>query len=128
MKHLHNMIHYNIWFNFQSGIEETEGLDIIHGFLSELYTAGSIAGFELLKNSGDAAKTKMLQFQALIEFQDDAQFSAAFSAQAARGIHTGVHGRVMALVDEFRIEVFRRVAVSGARAIEEATDQYGCEV
>lgn len=106
------MIHYNIWFNLRTDAEEKESLNTVQEFLSGLYAAGSIAGFQLLKNSGDAAKTQMLRFQALIEFCDDAQFSTAFSAQAARGIHTGLHGRVMALVSDFRIEVFRRIATS----------------
>ena len=89
---LRAMIHYNVWFSFRSNVEETEGLAVIHAFLGELHLAGDVAGFQLLKNSGDAAKTKMLPFQALIEFRDEVQFSAAFSAQAARGIHTGLQG------------------------------------
>jgi hypothetical protein len=122
------MVHYNIWFDFRSGVEEVDGLGIIKTFLSELYDAGSIAGFQLLKNSGDAARTKMLRFQALIEFRDDAQFSAAFSAQAARGIHTGLHGRVMNLVADFRIEVFKQLFASGPLPVAEPSHQYGCEV
>lgn len=106
------MIHYNIWFGFRDGVDESEGLSVIHSFLNELYETGGVAGFQLLRNSGDAAKTNMLPFQALIEFRDDAQFSAAFAAQAAAGIHSGAHGRVMSLVSDFRIEVFRQIAAS----------------
>jgi hypothetical protein len=69
------MIHYNIWFDLQNGIGEANALGIIHTFLSQLYDAGSIAGFEILKNSGDPGKTKMLRFQALIRFRDETQFS-----------------------------------------------------
>jgi hypothetical protein len=118
------MVHYNIWFDLRDGADEADGLGIIETFLSELHDAGAIAGFQILKNSADAGKTKMLRYQALIEFRDDAQFSAAFSAQAARGIHTGLHGRVMALVSDFRIEVFRQIAASAAQP----SLQYGCEV
>ena len=103
------MIHYNIWFSFRGGVDEADGLDIIRAFLSELYGAGGVAGFQLLKNSGDPTKTRMLPFQALIEFRDEAQFSAAFSAQAAAGIHSGAHGRVMSVVGDFRIEVFKQI-------------------
>ena len=122
------MIHYNIWFNLRTDAEEAESLNTVREFLSGLYVAGSIAGFQLLKNSGDAAKTQMLRFQALIEFCDDAQFSTAFSAQAARGIHTGLHGRVMALVSDFRIEVFRQIATSATQPPVEMSHLKACEV
>jgi hypothetical protein len=102
------MIHYNVWFNLRN--DSGEGLDIIRAFLIELCEAGAIAGFQLLKNSGAAGKTRMLRFQALIEFDTEVQFTAAFSTQAARGIHAGFHGRVMALVSEFQIEVFKQIA------------------
>jgi len=121
------MIHYNIWFSFRGNVDEAEGLDIIHAFLSELYAAGRVAGFQLLKNSGDPAKTSMLPFQALIEFRDDAEFSAAFSAQAATGIHSGAHGRVMSAVGDFRIEVFKQIAASNPPPVEQS-GQYACEV
>ena len=106
------MIHYNVWFSFKAGIDEAEGLAVVHAYLNELHSAGGIAGFQLLRNTGDAAKTKLLPLQALIEFRDDTQFSAAFAAQAARGIHTGFHGRVMSLVGAFQIEVFKQLAGS----------------
>ena len=51
------MIHYNIWFNLRTDAEEKESLNTVQEFLSGLYVAGSIAGFQLLKNSGHAAKT-----------------------------------------------------------------------
>ncbi len=49
-------------------------------------------------NSGNPAKTKLLPFQALIDFLNDALFSSAFSAQAAQGIYTSLQGSVMELV------------------------------
>jgi len=103
------MIHYYVWFRLQSDVDEKEGLAIVGAFLRELHEAGGIADFRLLRNSGDPAKSKLLPFEALIEFRDDAQFGAAFSAQAARGIHTGEHGRIMEMVSDFQIEVFRGV-------------------
>jgi hypothetical protein len=101
------MIHYNIWFNLQNNISETEILETFRSFLGQ---------------------TEMLRFQALVEFRDDAQFSAAFAAQAARGIHTGLHGRIMASVSDFRIEVFRQIAASNPLAAVELPAEYGCEV
>ena len=122
------MIHYNIWFDLRSGSDHAKDLSVVQEFLGELYAAGSIAGFHILRNSGAAPKTKMLHYQALIEFCDDAQFSAAFSAQAARGIHTGLHGRVMAMVSDFRIEVFRQIAASGDSTVIEPLSRYACEI
>lgn len=122
------MIHYNVWFAFRRNVEVTEGLAVIRAFLDELHLAGGIAGFQLLRNRGEGAKTKMLPFQALIEFRDDVQFSTAFSAQAARGIHTGLHGQVMSLVSDFRIEVFKQLVASSTAPVMEPGSSYACEV
>lgn len=115
------MIHYNIWFRLQNDAEEQKALSVIHSFLCELSVAGEIAGFQLLRNSGSPDKTQMLPFQALIEFRDDAQFSAAFSTQATRGIHSGLHGRVMAVVSDFRVEIFRQIAASNTSSVTESS-------
>lgn len=122
------MIHYNIWFDLKNDAEQATALSIIQEFLDGLYAAGSIAGFQILKNSGNASKTRMLDYQALIEFSDDAQFSSAFSAQAARGIHTGLHGQVMSLVGEFRIEVFRQIATVADSAETRSSSQTASEI
>jgi hypothetical protein len=122
------MIHYSIWFDLRSDSDHAKDLSVVREFLGGLYATGSIAGFHLLQNSGTAAKTKMLQYQALIEFRDDAQFSAAFSAQSASGIHNGLHGRVMALVGDFRIAVFKQIAASGDSTLPEPSSQYACEI
>ncbi len=122
------MIHYNVWFRFRSNVQETEGLAVIHAFLGELRLAGDVSGFQLFKNSGAAAKTKLLPFQALMEFRDDTQFSAAFSAQAARGIHTGLHGQVLSLVSDFQIEVFRQLVASDFAPASEPAAHHACEI
>ncbi|MGD1088514.1 MAG: DUF6614 family protein [Verrucomicrobiota bacterium] len=122
------MIHYNVWFNLQSGISEADGLDIVHSFLDELCVAGSIVGFRLLRNAGEGARTRMPKFQALIEFRDDSQFSAAFRDQAARGIHAGMHGRMISVVSDFRAELFKQIAASTHSAVTEPSLQYACEI
>ena len=106
------MIHYNLWFSLCEGADEAKDLAIIQAFLGDHFAAGSIAGFRLLKNSADVAQTKLHPYQAIIEFHDDAQFSTTFAAQAARGIHFGKHGDVMAQVSEFHVELFRQIAAS----------------
>ena len=128
VRRLRAMIHYNIWFDLRSDSDHAKDLNVVQEFLGELYAAGSIAGFHILQNSGAATKTKLLRYQAQIEFRDDAQFSAAFSAQAARGIHTGLHGRVMSMVSDFNIGVFRQIAASGDSAVTEPSSQYACEI
>jgi hypothetical protein len=122
------MIHYNIWFDLRSDADPDKDLSVVREFLAGLYAAGSIAGFHILQNSGAAARTRMLCYQALIEFYDDTQFSAAFSAQAASGIHTGLHGRVMSLVSDFRIEVFKEIACSDDCAVTDPLLSYACEI
>ena len=106
------MIHYNIWFGLRGDVDESEALAEVRTFLSALRTAGTVTDFRLLRNCGSGTKTKLLPFQAQIQFQDDAQFSSTFSDQAARGIRTGPHGRVMSLVNAFHVEVFRELAES----------------
>ena len=122
------MIHYNIWFDLRSGSDDAKDLSVVREFLDELYAAGSIAAFHILQNSGAPTKTMLLRYQAQIEFRDDAQFSTAFSAQAARGIHTGLHGRVMSIVSDFNIGVFRQIAASCDAAVTEPSPQHACEI
>lgn len=110
------MIHYNVWFDLRDRSEESEGLGIIAAFLDELHDAGLIAGFRMLKNSGKPPKSRLLPFQAQIEFADGSQFSKAFAEQARRGIHNGLHGQVMSTVSEFQIEVFEEIALPERRA------------
>jgi len=122
------MIHYNVWFNLRDGVPETEGLDVVRSFLGELCDTGSIAGFRLLRNAGAVAKTKMPKYQALIEFRDDSQFQTAFRDQAARGIHAGMHGRMISVVSDFRAELFEQVAASAESTVTEPSLQYSCEI
>jgi len=104
------MIHYHVWFNLKETLDEASALEVVRRFLGELQELGAVSGFRLLRNSGASAKTKLPRFHALIEFANDAQFSAAFASQAARGIHAGLHGQVLALVNHFQVEIFREVA------------------
>ncbi|HEY1661194.1 MAG TPA: DUF6614 family protein [Verrucomicrobiae bacterium] len=122
------MIHYIVWFNLRNGVQEAEGLDIVCAFLGELCDADSIAGFRLLRNIGVAARTMMPKYQVLIEFHDDSQFQAAFRDQGARGIHAGMHGRMIAVVSDFRAELFEHVAASAKSAMTRPSLQYACEI
>ncbi len=116
------MIHYNVWFAFKGGVDEGGGLAVIEDFLRGLCAAGEVASFRLLRNSSDGPRTMLPRFQAIIEFADDDALSAAMKNQAARGIHNGGHGRVVDVVSEFRVEIFRVLAPELAGAMQGACD------
>jgi hypothetical protein len=116
------MIHYNVWFTFKDGIEESRGLAVLEEFLRELSASGETAGFRLLKNKSEGTRTKLPGYQAVVEFAGDDALSEAMKNQAARGIHNGAHGRVVDVVSEFRVEIFR-VLSEGFSAM-----QYACEI
>ena len=81
----------------------------------------------MLRNRS-GSKTTRLPFHALIEFRDNAQFSAAFSKQAALGIHNGLHGRVMAVVVDFQIEVFEEIPGTPESDPYEVSSLQACEI
>ena len=121
------MTQYSLWFRFRAEVEESTGLALVQDFLSELQAAAEIAKFQILRNrSGD--KTTRLPFLALIEFRDTAHFSAAFSTQAKRGIHNGLHGQVMALVEDFQIEIFEAIAPFRVAGIPEQAREFACAI
>ena len=122
------MIHYHVWFNLRAGSQEAESLAVIHTFVKEVQARGSPASVRLLANQGREPRTKLPKFHALFEFASDEQFSAAFSAQAAQGIRTGFHGRVMSLVDEFQIEVFRELMLGDLPWSDEPAYLHACEI
>jgi hypothetical protein len=116
------MIHYNVWFTFKEGVEECRGLAVLENFLCGLAAGGEAAGFRLLKNQSGGTRTKLPAYQAVIEFADEAALAEAMKRQATRGIHQGAHGRVVDVVSEFRVEIFR-VLAEGFPAM-----QYACEI
>lgn len=104
------------------------GLEIVQAFLEELLVASSISGLRLLRNAGEGSRTRMPKFPAAIEFRDEAQFSAAFSDQAARGIHAGLHGLMITVVTDFRAELFKQITGPANTAETEPPFQQACEI
>jgi hypothetical protein len=100
------MLHYHVWFNLKAGVSEAEGLPILRRFLSELCSEREAVGFKLLRNQGGPPRSKLPRYHALVEFEDDVQLAAAMRQQAARGIHTGLHGEVVKVVTDFHVEIF----------------------
>jgi hypothetical protein len=116
------MVHYNVWFNFRDGIEEDFGLEALGAFLHEICPNGGGVGFRVLRNSSEAPHTQLPRFNAVIEFPDDAALSHAIESQRQRGIHSGSHGRILDLVKDFRVEIFRLVSIPVTGM------QYACEI
>lgn len=103
------MIHYHVWFTLKPEVSEAAGLAIAREFVAELTARGGVARATILKNTGEAPKSRLPRYHALFEFRDDAQMDATFAAKRAEGIHGGPHGRMIAAVAEFKVEVFREV-------------------
>lgn len=117
------MIHYNVWFAFKDGVGEESGLAVVGNFLRDLCAAGEVSAFRLLRNSAEGPRTRLPKFHALIEFADDAALSRAMRNQGERGIHAGGHGRIVDIVGEFRVEIFRLVAPGTVGDMS-----YACEI
>lgn len=101
------MVYYDLRFALRESADEAATLEIVREYLAALAVERMIVGFALLSYRGDAAKETGLPYLAQIRFTDDAHFSAAFAEQRRRGIHDGLHGRLMTAVREFRIEIWR---------------------
>ena len=101
------MIHYHVWFSLKPEVSEADGLSFAHAFIGELSTQGKLVRGLVLKNTGEPPKTQLLRYHALFEFSSDEQMNAAFANKRKEGIHAGPHGKLMASVAEFRVEVFR---------------------
>jgi hypothetical protein len=117
------MIHYNVWFSLKDGVHEGTGLAVVGDFLRELCAVGEVSAFRLLRNSAEGPRTRLPRFHAVIEFPDDAALSLAMRNQGERGIHAGGHERIVDIVGEFRVEIFRLVAAVPAGAMG-----YACEI
>jgi hypothetical protein len=103
------MIHYHFWFTLKPAIPEADGLATARSFIKEVTDRGDAARALLLRNSGEAPKSRLPRYHALFEFVDDVQMERAFAAKRTEGIHAGPHGRLMEAIDGRQVEVFREV-------------------
>jgi hypothetical protein len=117
------MVHYNVWFSLKDGVDEAVGLRTFEAFLGGLTQQGEVSAYRLLKNSADAARTKLPRYQAIVEFIDEAALGRAMKNQVARGIHSGAHGAIVEIVSEFRVEIFRLLTSNPVETL-----QYACEI
>ncbi len=119
------MIHYHVWFNLKPEVRESEGLATLARFLEKLCATDEAAKFQLLANKGGPPRSKLPRYHALVQFLDETQLADAMKQQAARGVHSGLHGDVIDVVTDFHVEIFslledplREAAISG----------YACEI
>lgn len=103
------MIHYDVWFSLKPGVGEAEALGLVRAFIEELSAQGNLSRGIVLKNTGEPPKSRLLPYQAVFEFRDDDQMTAAFAGKRKEGIHAGPHGKLIESVAEFRVEVFREI-------------------
>jgi hypothetical protein len=118
-----HMIHYHVWFNLRPGVSEDEGLATMSRFLDELQDSREAVRTRLLVNNGQAPRSKLPRFHALIEFRSDAHLGEAMKRQASKGIHHGLHGAITRVVTDFHVEVFTLLEKAG-----EALHLKACEI
>jgi hypothetical protein len=103
------MVHYNVWFSFDAGVDEGLQIARVRALLDDFQSRKMIANYRLLRNRGEEGKTKLPKFQAIVEFQDDEQFGLPFAEVAKVGVHLGSHGSIIQHVDAFVVEVFEQI-------------------
>lgn len=103
------MIHYYVWFSFQSGATESENLGRVRTLLGDLVARGLVKEFTLLRNKATGAATRLLEFHAAIVFADGELFARSFRDVADAGIRSGSHGLMIANVKDFIAEVFEEL-------------------
>ena len=103
------MLHYYVWFDLKPAIVEPDAIRVVQRFLSELLAERKIAAFRVLKNTATKPDTVLASYAALIEFNDDAHFAAAFDDLRRIGIHTGPHGEIIEIVADFNADVFQEL-------------------
>jgi hypothetical protein len=103
-------IHYYVRFSFRAEVQPDEGLRAVRTFLDEMTRRGIVQGFHLLRNR--AANATARAYQAAIVFEDAEAFARGFEAVEHEGVRAGLHGLMIAHVQEFSAEVFEDVATA----------------
>jgi len=119
------MIHYHVWFNLKPTVRESDGLAVVSRFLKKLCALDEAVTFQLLQNGSGPPRSKLPRYHALVQFADDTQLAEAMKKQAARGIHSGLHGEVVDVVADFHVEIFTRLE---APLVDTTPGIYACEI
>jgi hypothetical protein len=107
-------IHYYVWFSFRPGVPPNEGLQRVRTFLDEMTGRGVVQEFRLLRNRSAADKAR--EFQAAIMFADADAFARSFEVVEHEGVRAGLHGLMIAHVQDFSAVVFEDVTLAGPPA------------
>jgi hypothetical protein len=99
------VIHYYVWCSFRSEVPPDEGLLAVRTFLDEMVRRGIVREFRLLRNRA-AAADKARAFHAAIVFADADGCARGFEAVEHEGVRAGLHGLMIAHVENFSAEVF----------------------
>jgi hypothetical protein len=99
------VIQYYVWFSFRPEVPPAEGLLAVRTFLDELEQRGIVREFRLLRNRA-AGADKARAFHAAIVFADADAFDRGFEAVEHEDVRAGLHGLMIAHVENFRAEVF----------------------
>jgi hypothetical protein len=119
------MIHYHVWFNLKPEVPEPEGLSVVARFLKKLCAVDEAASFQVFRNKGSAPRSRLSRYHALVQFVDDIQLADAMKKQAARGIHSGLHGEVIDVVTDFHVEIFTLIEDP---LVDASAGLYACEI
>jgi len=96
------MIHYNVWFRFRGNVEETEGWPSFMRSLANFALLVTSSGSNYSEHGVLPPRPRCFRSKALIEFRDDAQFSAAFFCHRQPAAFTQVYmGRGYVLGQRF---------------------------
>ena len=102
------MIHYNVWFSFKDGTDESVELAKVNGFLGDLKARHLLHDYTLLRHRAGAGTTRLARFQASIRLADD-QFQSPFQHVVTTGVHSGAHGIMIENIDTFIVEIFEEL-------------------
>ena len=122
------MIHYHVWFNLKPGVAESFGLSVVSDYLSHVCGLAESESFLLLKNRGSPPRSKLPAFHALVEFADSQRLSVSMKNQVARGIHQGLHGRMVEVVCDFQVEIFELVEPESIEGNISSLGELACEI
>lgn len=116
------MTHYHVWFSFKQDVPEQLGLGTVATFLSQLCKESLAVDFHLTRNNGQPPRSKLLPYHAEIRFSDGAALGTAMKWQAQEGIHAGLHGQMLEVIDQFHVEVFSGIVIREASNSEAAAN------
>ena len=94
---------YTVSFTFKEGAGDSQELKQAYRFFGDLKDRGLIEGCRILKDQKNATNSGGGRYLALVEFRDTEALGFGMKAVAAIGYQAGLHGAMIASVDEFSV-------------------------